>query len=160
MPFGVQGDITRPSQAHVESLVLGATAFAQFGLPGKVSGNKFIPVAANNDVIYGFLARPFPITGASASDPLGTSVPPATGIANVLKRGYISALVQLNAATCALGSGVFVRYQNPSGSQIIAGVEGATTGNNYQILTATAAQNTYFTGPADANNLAEVAFNI
>lgn len=160
MPFGVQGDVTRPAQATLESQVLGAAAFAQYGLAAKVSSNKVVPITANNDVVYGFLVRPFPITGANASDALGTSVPPTSGVATFLRRGYINVLVQLGGGSCQLGTGVFIRYQNPSGNQIVAGVEGATSGNNYQITGTTGGVTTYFTGPVDANNIAEVAFNI
>ena len=103
----------------------------------------------------------FPITGASASDSLGTSVPPTSGIANMLRRGYINVLVQLGGASCALGSNVYIRYQNPSGSQIVAGVEGASTGNTYQVIsTYTYGSGAYFTGTVDGNNIAEIAFNI
>lgn len=161
MPFGVQGDISRPSTATVEAQAFGATAFAQYGVAGKVSSGKFIPISANNDVVYGFLVRPFPVTGANASDPLGTSVPPATGVANILRRGYLSVLVQLGGASCALGSGVFIRYQGATGSQIVSGVEGATTGNTYQLsATTSVGSGGYFTGPVDGNNIAELAFNI
>jgi hypothetical protein len=157
MPFGIPGELTRPSvsAATVEAQAFNSSLpFAGYGLPGKVASGKFVPVAANNDVVYGFLARPFPITGANASDPLGTSVPPTTGVANVLRRGYINVLVQLNAASCALGSSVYIRYQNPTGSQIVAGIEGASNGNNYQLTTA------FFTGPADASGNAEIGYNI
>lgn len=162
MPLGIQGDISRPSTGTVESQALNSSAaFAQYGLPGKVATGKFVPVAAQNDVVYGFLLRPFPITGANASDPLGTSAPPTTGIASILRRGYLSVLVQLGGASCALGSGVFIRYQNPSGSQIVAGIEGATTGNTYQLTsTYSNGSGAYFTGPVDGNNIAELAFNI
>lgn len=161
MPFGVPGDISRPSVSTVEAQAFGATAFTAYGLPAKSSAGKVIPVSAQNDVVYGFLVRPFPITGANASDPLGTSVPPTTGVAGILRRGYINVLVQLGGASCALGSGVFIRYQSPSGSQIIGGVEGATTANTYQLTsTYTLGGGAYFTGPVDANNNAEVAFNI
>jgi hypothetical protein len=160
MPFGVQGDISRPSQATVESQAFGATAFAQYGLAAKVSAGKVIPIAANNDVVYGFLARAFPVTGVNASDALGTSVPPTIGIANILRRGYINVVAQLGGASCALGSGVFIRYQSPSGGQIVAGIEGATSANNYQLTTTTGGAFAYFTGPVDGNNIGEVAFNI
>ncbi len=161
MPFGVQGDITRASMATVEAQALGATAFVQYGIAGKVSAGKFIPISANNDVVYGFLVRAFPITGVNASDGLGTSVPPTSGVANIMRRGYMNVFVQLGGATAALGSGVFLRYQNPVAGQIVAGVEGATSGNNYQ-LTATIGlgSGAFFTGPVDGNNLAEISFNI
>jgi hypothetical protein len=161
MPFGVPGDISRPSTATVEAQAFGATAFAAYGLPAKISASKVIPVAAQNDVVYGFLVRPFPVTGANASDALGTSVPPTTGLAGILRRGYINVFVQLGGATCALGTGVFIRYQNAIAGQIVAGVEGATSGNNYQLTsTYTLGGGAYFTGPVDANNNAEVAFNL
>lgn len=162
MPAGVQGDVLPASVPTLESQALGAIAFTQYGIAGKAAAGKFIPIAAQNDVVYGFLVRPFPITGANASDALGTAVPPTTGIANILRRGYFVASVQLGGATCALGSGAFLRYQNPSGTQIIGGIEGATSGNNYQ-LTSTyvlSGGGAYFTGPTDANGLATVAFNI
>jgi hypothetical protein len=162
MPAGVQGDVSRPSLATIEAQALGATAFTQYGIAGKAVTGKFVPITAQNDVVYGFLVRAFPITGASASDPLGTSVPPTTGLANILRRGYFTASVQLGGASCALGSGVFLRYQNPSGLQIVGGVEGATSGNNYQLIStySLAGGGAYFVSPVDGNNLAEVAFNI
>jgi hypothetical protein len=162
MPFGVQGDVSRAAIATIESQALGASAFGQYGVAGKIVTGKFVPVTTQNDIVYGFLVRPFPITGANASDPLGTSVPPATGVANILRRGYFVAQVQLGGATAALGSGVFLRYQNPSGTQIVGGVEGATSGNNYQLTTTyvLSGAGAYFASPTDANGLAEVAFNI
>jgi len=161
MPYGVPGDISRPSTATVEAQAFGATAFPAYGLPAKSSAGKVIPVSAQNDVVYGFLVRPFPITGANANDALGTAVPPTTGVAGILRRGYINVLVQLGGASCALGSGVFIRYQSPSGSQIIGGVEGATTANTYQLTsTYTLGGGAYFTGPVDSAGNAEVAFNI
>lgn len=161
MPFGVPGDVTRPSQSTIEAQAYGATAFAAYGLAAKVASGKAIPIAANNDTVYGFLVRPFPVTGANASDPLGTAVPPTAGVANLLRRGYVNVLVQLGGASCALGSNVFIRYQNPSGSQIVAGLEGATSANNYQLSSSNSfGTGAYFTGPVDGNNIAEVAFNI
>ena len=160
MPFGVPGDISRPSVATVEAQPYGATAFTAYGLPAKVSSGKVIPIAAQNDFVYGFLVRPFPTTGPNASDPLGTSTPPTTGVAGILRRGYINVNVQLGGATCALGGAVFVRYQNAITGQIVGGIEGATSGNNYQLTTTYAAGQVYFTGPVDANNNAEIGFNI
>jgi hypothetical protein len=165
MPYGFAGDVTRPgAPSSIEPQAYGATAFAGYGLPLKLSGNTVIPIAAQNDVVYGFLVRPFPITGANASDPLGTSVPPTTGVANILRRGYMAVKVQLGGATAALGGALFLRYQNPVGTtQIVGGVEGATSGNNYQ-LTSTyvvgGAAAPTFMGVVDTNNVAEIGFNI
>lgn len=155
MPFGVPGDLSRlAGQATVESQVFGVTAFTAYGVPVKISSGTVIPAVGSADAIYGFLVRPFPITGANASDPLGTAVPPTTGIANVLRRGYMAVYVQLGAATCAFGSAVYFRTAAASGGQPLGGVEGATSGNNTAITGAT------FMGPADANGFAEIALNI
>lgn len=161
MPFGVPGDLSRPSTATVEAQAFGATAFPAYGLPVKVVAGLAVPVAAQNDSVYGMLVRPFPITGANASDPLGTSVPPTSGVANILRRGYMTVKVQLGSASCALGSAVYVRYQNPSGSQIVGGIEGASTGNTYALSSSNSfGSGAYFTGPADANGNAEIAFDL
>lgn len=161
MPFGVPGDISRPSTATVEAQAFGATAFSAYGIPAKIVNGVAIPIAAQNDIVYGMLARPFPITGANASDPLGTSVPPTSGVANLMRRGYMTVKVQLGAASCALGSAVYIRYQNPVAGQIVGGIEGASTGNTYQLSgTYSLGTGAYFTGPADANGNAEIAFNL
>lgn len=156
MPYGIPGDISRPSSGAltVEAQAFGATAFPAYGVPVKVVSGLIVPIAANNDVVYGLLVRPFPITGANASDPLGASVPPLTGVANILRRGYMTVKVQLGSASCALNSAVYIRYQNAVAGQIIGGFEGLTTGNNYALSGATC------TGPADANGNVEVCYNI
>jgi hypothetical protein len=155
MPFGVPGDLSRlAAQATVEGQIFGATAFTAYGVPVKLSSGTVIPAVGSGDAIYGFLVRPFPVTGASASDPLGTAVPPATGMANVLRRGYLNVYVQLGAATCALGSAVYFRTASASGGQPLGGIEGATSGNNTAITGAA------FMGPADANGMAEIAYNL
>lgn len=159
--FGVAGDVSRWSPPTEEAQAFGATAFSIYGLAAKVSSNKVIPIAAGGDTVYGFLARPFPITGPNASDPLGTSVPPTTGAANILRRGYMTVNVQAGAASCALGSQVYIRTASPSGGQVLGGVEGASTGNNTALTGLTSfGPLATFTGPADANNNAEIAFNI
>lgn len=153
-PFGIPGDLTRPSVATVEAQPYGAAAFPAYGLVAKVSGSTVVPITNTGDTVYGFLVRPFPITGPNASDALGVAVPPTAGLANILRRGYIAVNVQLGAASCALGSTVYIRYQNPSGSQVVAGIEGASTGNTYSLTGA------LFTGLADASGNAEIGYNI
>lgn len=153
MAYGVPGDINRVSACVVEGQPLNsALPFSAYGLPVKVASGKIVPVAANNDVVYGFLARPFPITGANASDPLGTSVPPTIGVANVLRRGYILVAVQNGSGSVALGSNVYVRYQNPGGGKIVGGLEGAAGGDVYQITNAS------FMGSPDSNGNAEISW--
>jgi hypothetical protein len=101
MPSGIPGDISRQSQATVEPGVLNsASAFPGYGLFGKVSSGKFVPVGAGDTaaVVYGLLVRPYPTV--SSQDPLGTSTPPTTGMADILRRGYMT--VKNNAGTPAV----------------------------------------------------------
>lgn len=152
MNNGIPGDLTRQSIATVESQLFdSATPFSAYGLPGKIDSNgKFAPVGSGDTSasVYGFLVRPFPVTGVNATDPLGTSVPPTSGPASILKRGYIN--VKINAGTAAINSPVYFRTANPSGAKVVGGIEatlewgsssapktGGNTGNGTLVLDAT-----------------------
>jgi hypothetical protein len=124
MPYGVAGDVTRPSNSTIEPQVLdSASAFPGYGLFGKISSAKFVPIGAADvaTAIRGLLVRPFPTQGANASDPLGTAVPSTTGIANVLRRGWMA--VKSNAGTPAIDGAVYIRVGNASGGKPIGGIE-------------------------------------
>lgn len=156
MPYGIPGDVTRQSESTIEAQAMNASLpFSSYGIPGKIASNKFVPLAGGEVAadVYGILVRPFPITGANASDPLGTSVPPQGGVGDVLKRGYIN--VKVNAGTAALNGVVYVRVATPSSPQPIGGIEAAADGANTIVLTGAR-----FMGAADANGNAEIAYNI
>lgn len=157
MPYGIPGDVSRQSVATIETQLFDSTAaFGAYGLFGKIDSNgKFAPIGSGDAAaaIYGLLIRPYPTTGANASDPLGTSVPPTSGCANILKRGY--ATVQINAGTAALNGAVYVRVATASGAKVIGGIEAAADGTNtIQVA------GCVFTGAADANGNVEIAFNL
>lgn len=154
-PFGIAGAVTREDQKHIEAQPLAAaTPFASYGLPGKIVNGIFVPLTVVGDVTpYGFLVRPYPFQGPNASDPLGVSVPLTTGVANILRRGYIA--VQCNAGTPALGGTVYQRYANADSTHPLDGIEAAAVGATTVALT-----NAFFMGPADANGLVEIGFNI
>jgi hypothetical protein len=154
MPFGIPGDLSRMAgAATVKAEIFGATAFPSYGIPVKLSAGTVIPVAAANDAVYGFLVRPFPTQGPNASDPLGTSVPPTSGIANVMLRGYIA--VKAVAGVPAEGGAVYVWYAATSGNNTPGSVSATSVpGSNYVV------PGCYFTGPADASGNAEIAFNL
>jgi hypothetical protein len=155
MPVGVPGDVTRPSQSTIEAHAYGATPFTAYGLPVKLSAGKVIPMGAGDAAQQplGFLARPFPTQGANASDPLGTAVPPTSGVANLLKRGYIT--VKNNVGTPALNGVVYMRVTANGGNTIIGGIEATSDGGNTIALAGCT-----FNGAADADGNVEIAFNI
>jgi len=156
MGNGVPGDVTRQSQSTIESGVFNpAAAFPAYGRFGKNVAGKFVPVGAGDTaaLVYGILVRPYPITGANASDPLDTAVPPTSGIADVLRRGYIN--VKNNAGTPAQGGLVYIRVAAAAAGKPIGGIEAAADGANTIVATGA-----IFMGAADANGNVEIAYNI
>ena len=156
MASGIPGDISRQSQATVESIPLNsASPFAGYGQLGKIVGGKFVPLGAGDTATaaYGLLVRPFPTTGGAASDPLGTATPPAGGIGVVLRRGYMT--VKNNAGTPALNGQVYVRVAAAAAGKPIGGIEAAADSTN----TIAIAGATY-TNAGDANGNVEIAYNI
>jgi hypothetical protein len=160
MPFAIAGDLSRAAGlATVEAQPLNPAApFPGFGLPGKIVNGLFVPITSVSDVVYGFLVRPFPTQGQNPSDPLGISVPLASGLANIMRRGYIG--VQNNAGNPALNGAVFMRYANGTTGTPIGGLEATfVSGSNIAITGANGPLAT-FMGQADATGLTDIGFNI
>ena len=157
MLSGIAGDISRRQSSTVEPGILTpALPFAAFGVAAQVAAGKVVPFAAAGETaasLFGFLVRSYPMGGANASDPLGTAVPPTVGVADLLKRGYMT--VRNGAGTPALGGVVYVRVAAPAGGKPLGGVEAVADGANSVVI-----PNTYFTGPADASGNVEIAYNI
>ena len=157
MPYGIPGDVTRQSIATIEAQMLDPTLpFVGYGLPGKINASaKFSGIVTGDTApaVYGILVRPFPTQGANASDALGVSVPKTSGIADVLRRGYIN--VKCNNGTPVTGGTVYVRVATPSGQKVIGGIEATSDTTNTIALT-----NAFFSGAADASGNVEVGFNI
>lgn len=157
MPNGIPGDVSRQSQAKIEAQPKNASLpFASYGIPGKIASGRFVPLAGGETAadIYGFLVRPYPTTGRNASDPLGTSVPPADNMpADILRSGYLN--VRVNAGTAALNGVVYVRIAAGTVNQPVGGIEAAADGANTIIVTGAR-----FMSAADAGGNAEIAYNI
>ena len=126
MPSGIAGDVSRGSQSTIEAAMLGAMAFAAFGVFAKVVAGKIEPLGAGDtaDMAYGLLVRSYPAT--SGGDAMGVSTPPTKGVADVLRRGYIT--VKNNAGVTALGRPVFVRVASPTADKPIGGIEAVADG--------------------------------
>jgi hypothetical protein len=155
MPSGIPGDVSRPSQSTIETGFFNpSNPFSAYGLPGKIVSGQFVPLAANDpaSVVYGFLVRPFPTTGANASDPLGTSVPPTSGECNILRRGYLTVLNV--AGTPALNGAVYSRIAAASSPTFIGDIEAAAVSGDTIQLNAT------FMNAGDASGNVEIGYNI
>lgn len=156
MPSGIPGATSRDSVSTIEALPLNSSLpFAGYGIPGKIASGAFVPFAGSETAAacYGFLVRPYPTTGVNASDPLGTAVPATSGIANVLRRGYMT--VHNNAGTPALNGAVYIRVASAAAGKPIGGIEAAADSTNTVLLT-----NAIFMSAADANGNVEIAYNI
>jgi hypothetical protein len=158
MPAGIPGGVNRVNTATIEAQQLDTVHFpTAYGVPVALDATshnvRSITAGDATANVYGFYVRPYPTSG-NATDGLGTSTPPVSGIVSILKRGYMS--IQLNGTTAAAKNGtVYVRTVTGTFT-IIGGVEAAGDSTNTFAVTG----NTYFTGPADPNGMVEVAFNI
>lgn len=151
MPSGIPGAISRQQFTAVEPQNLdSAKPFGSYGIPGYISGSKFVPVDSSlgNSSVYGFLVRAYPTQGANPSDPLSTAVPKTSGTIDIMRRGYMTVL--LNAGTAVLDGQAYVRTANPSTGKPVGGIEatqewgsssasksGGNTGNGTLVLDAT-----------------------
>lgn len=157
LPSGVLGNVTRIDSATIEPhLCNSSNAPGAYGLPVVVDANGVRPVGAADTaaMVGGMLARPYPTSG-NGTDGLGVAAPPVSGIANVLRRGFI--IAQLNGATAAATGGtVYIRIATPSTGKPVGGIEAASDTTNTIALPA----QWYFTGPADASGLVEIGVNI
>lgn len=154
MPSGIPGMVSREENKTIETVPFDSAApFSAFGLFGKIVAGKLDPVGAGDVAtsIYGLLVKPFPAN--SSQEGLGTAVPPTSGPANVLRRGY--ATVQLNAGTAALNGTVYVRVATPGSGKPIGGIEAAADSTNTIVVA-----NCTFMGAADASGNVEIAYNI
>lgn len=156
MPAGIAGAISRPQDLTVEPQTLdSAKAFATYGLAGKFSAGKFVPIeeADTAAVVVGIYVRPYP----TASQPdkvrqIGTGYNFA---GDCMKRGYVTVNLGADASAVTLGGAVYMRVATPSDTSPLGAFLAAADGENTVQIT-----NAFFNGPGDANGNIELAFNI
>lgn len=156
MSAGIAGAISRPQDLTVEPQTLNsAKAFATYGLAGKFSAGKFVPIEAADTaaVVVGIYVRPYP----TASQPdkvrqIGTGYNFA---GDCMKRGYVTVNLGADASAVALGGEVYMRVATPSDTSPLGAFLAAADGENTVQIT-----NAFFNGPGDANGNIELAFNI
>lgn len=158
MPAGFAGDLQRAEVATIETqLIDSSTPPTVFGVAVKYVSGKVQPINLAGDtaaIVQGVNLRPYPIQG-NGTDPLGTSTPPTSGVTDILKRGYVN--VSLGGTTAAAKGGtVYVRVAAAATGKPLGGFEAAADSTN----TIAMPSNWYFTGPADAYGVTEIAVNI
>lgn len=166
MGAGFEGDVTRTHPVDIEPVLVAVAT------PPTFYGEAVLTAAANAgvrpfaaadtaiDTPYGVVVRSYPgqqTTGGMTAT-FGTATPPASGVIDVLRRGYIAVKIPAaQAATPSKGSAVFVRCQNAGAGQRVGGFEAAADGGNTAALDTKRFQ---FNGPADADGNVELMFKV
>jgi hypothetical protein len=165
MPAGIPGECTRKNVSIIEPQVItpfGTTgAPTAYGVPlvvDNTAGNvgNMRTMVAGDTAPYGVLVRPYPtgpgVQGGQLSTAgIGVGVPPASGVCDVLRFGYINVLLSGSTAA-AKGGAVYIWTAAASGSHIVGGWEAATPGGSG--ITVNLAS---FVGPADSNSITEIS---
>ena len=159
-PAGIPGDVNRAFVSDVFTEVItpfGTTGHpTAYGIPVVIDATSGqVRMLASGDAaaaVRGLLVRPYPTH--STTDPLGTSTPPTDGPCNVMTKGCMSVLLSGSSAAVK-GGQVYVWTAAASGSHIVGGFESTDPSTSGFALTGAK-----FRGPADANGITEVEFNL
>ena len=164
MRAGFAGEVTRTHPASILPFLMNvANPLTLFGQPVVINTadntGRFVNNTDAAAAIVGILVRPFPTqqrTGGDAGSTLGTPGVPQAGAQDMLTSGTI--LVQLNTGVVAptKGGTVFIWIAATSGNHVQGGFETQANGGNTVQLDA----KSYYNGPADANGLVEICFNL
>lgn len=164
MNAGFAGDVNRTHPATIEANLVDASAPpAIFGqavlLDPTTQGVRPFTTGDTSQGAYGITVRPYPFQVDSASNfgssSIGNAVAPAAGVVDVLRAGYVMGQINPGQTAPVKNGSVYVRVAATSGTRLIGQLETAADGGNNVLLT-----NCKFMGGMDANNVAEVAFNI
>lgn len=165
MGAGFPGDVNRTHPATIEPTLVDINS------PPTLYGQAVVvdsttqgvrPLASGDSSltdIYGITVRPFPIQGQSSTNygasNIGAATPPTGQPMDVLRSGYIMSTLN-GTASAVKGGTVYVWIAASSGSHVQGGFEAAATGGS----TIQLPLKTSFNGPADANGIVEIAYNV
>jgi hypothetical protein len=166
MGAGFQGAVNRTHPVTIEPCMIDLSSSGALA-PQFYGGAVVADAAAPNGVrvpavadaaaaIYGFGVRPYPIqqTTGGLSSAFGSIVPPTNQPLDVMRSGYMIVKLQ-GAAPAFKGSPVQVCTVAGTG-YLVGGVSVDTVSGTFVQLDGKSS----FNGPADANGLVEMAFNI
>lgn len=156
VPAGFPGTVSRSDSLTIEQEIIDSgTPPTAYGKPVKIVSGKIQPVASGDagTVVYGWLVKPYP--AQSSTNSLGAATPPTSGVADVLRRGFMT--VTLTLGTAAKNGQVYV-VTTAGGSVVVGDI--VTSASPAGGGTGVAVTNAFFTGPADANGVVEVAYKI
>lgn len=166
MGVGIPGDVNRvDSGMTIEAQAADPLdPIPAYGVPVvmNAAGSGVGPVDAADAAadLYGVLVRTFPgqsnPPNAFGAQQLltDTSVPPTQGTLDVLRRGYIAVKLNTGSPAPLKGQPAFVWVAATAAGHVQGQFEAAASGGNTVAAPAT------FMGPADANGVTEIAWNL
>ena len=166
MGAGFTGDVNRTHPASIEPVLINTTTppllYGQ-GVVIDAAGQGVRPLVAGDvalTAVYGVTVRAFPIQQSSASNfgaaALGAATPPASGVMDVLRSGYIMAQLGGTFTAAKKGSPVFIWTAASAG----ANVQGAFVDTFSNTNTTPALTGVTFNGTPDVNGVVEICFNV
>jgi hypothetical protein len=165
MGAGFVGDVNRTHPANIEQCLIDSvnppTFFGQgIVADAAVPNGVRVPAAGDSGLthLYGVTVRPFPFqqqttSTAFAGTTFGGEAPPATGIIDVIRHGYV--MVTLQGATAATKGGTVHMCIVAGTGYVVGGFSMDTVSGTFVTLDA----DTTFNGPADSNNIVELVVN-
>jgi hypothetical protein len=173
MRAGFAGTVTRSHPVAIEPVLNSVNA------PTRLIGDAVIIDASDTNkglrslvagdsgltAVYGIVVRPFPTQSPTTpqnfggTGALGAAQTPQPGAMDVCRMGYILVQVNVGETTPVKGGIVYVRVAATSGNHVQGNYETTASGGNNIALTSAGSIATY-QGGVDANNMAEIAFNI
>jgi hypothetical protein len=161
MGAGVPGTVSRMNPAAViEPVLIDPTAPpTAFGVPVVIAaasqGARVVEIGDVEANIYGILVRPYPFQQLSGGPTANfNSGGPGVGGADVLRSGYILAIINTLGGQPVKGQPVYIWTAASGGGHTLGGFETAASGGNTIAIPAT------FQGGVDANGVGEIAYNV
>ena len=158
MPVGIAGNVSRLNEYTGESVLLdNSKPFAAYGIAGKYSAGKFVPLVAGDVIgdVTGFLVRPFPTQSITdLNTMLGSGI---NVLGDAMKRGYMTVNIGSTGTTAVKNGPVYIRVAAPTATSPLGSVcivADATASNTPQLT------NAYLMGAGDADGNVEIAYNI
>lgn len=168
MGAGFPGDVNRTHPASIEPVLIDASApptiYGQaVVIDPTTQGIRPITTGDQSDATplraYGALVRPYPsqaVAGSSnAQQGLGSALPPVSGVADVLRLGYMAVQLNVGSPAPVKDAVVYVWATATNGAHIQGGYETAYSSTHTVEL-----RNARWQGGMDANSVAEIIFDL
>lgn len=156
VPAGFPGTISRSDSLTVKQEIIDSSnPPTAYGKPFKIVSGKMQALEASDagTVVKGWTVRPYP--AQSTTNTFGAATPPTSGVADGMRRGYMS--VTLKLGTAAEDGQVYV-VTTAGGSVVLGDI--VTSASPAGGGTGVAITGCFFTGPADSNGIVEIAYAI